>query len=191
MGSIFGRRKHFTAVRSSNRFTADLRNIFLDPASVDGCPPVHREKANSYLESNKSVTKLFLKDNCIEKNNFAMKNKRPVSLQRGEITMKLQPKFRSRTAALPRAVTRYLSPVTVRCCAALLLCVVIPRAGRAQTLTTLANFIGTNGANPFFAPLVQGTDGNLYGTTQAGGAHDQGTVFKITPTGTLTMLYSF
>jgi hypothetical protein len=73
MGSIFGRRKHFTAVRSCNRFTADLRNIFLDPASVDGCPPVHREKANSYLERNKSVTKLFLKDNRIEKNNFVMK----------------------------------------------------------------------------------------------------------------------
>src|SRR5450432_24622 len=101
--------------------------------------------------------------------------------------MKLQPKLRSRTTA----VTRYLSPVTVRCCAALLLCIVIPRATRAQTLATLANFTGSNGANPLFAPLAQGTDGNLYGTTQAGGARQQGTVFKITPTGTLTTLYSF
>jgi uncharacterized repeat protein (TIGR03803 family) len=143
------------------------------------------------LESNKSVTRLFLKDNRIEKSNLVMKNKRPVPLQRGEITMKLQPQLRSRTATLPRAVTRCLSPVTVRCCFALLLCLVIPRAGRAQTLTTLANFSGTNGANPYFAPLVQGRDGNLYGTTSAGGAHGQGTVFKVTPTGTLTTLYSF
>ena len=105
--------------------------------------------------------------------------------------MKLQPNLRSRTATLPRAAARYLSPVAARCCFALLLCVVMPRAGLAQTLTTLANFTGTNGANPYFAPLVQGRDGNLYGTTSAGGAHRHGTVFKVTPTGTLTTLYSF
>jgi hypothetical protein len=29
-------------------FTADLRNVFLEPAPLDGYPPVHREKANSY-----------------------------------------------------------------------------------------------------------------------------------------------
>jgi uncharacterized repeat protein (TIGR03803 family) len=72
-----------------------------------------------------------------------------------------------------------------------LFCMATPQVGRAQTLTTLANFVGTNGANPLFAPLVQGTDGNLYGTTQAGGAHQQGTVFKVTTAGTLTTLYSF
>ena len=101
--------------------------------------------------------------------------------------MKIQPKLRSRTAT----VTRYLFPVTVRCCFALLLCSLIPRAGRAQTLTTLENFSGTNGASPYFAPLVQGSDGNLYGTTSAGGAHGQGSVFKVTPTGTVATLYSF
>jgi len=72
-----------------------------------------------------------------------------------------------------------------------LFCIATPQVARAQTLTTLANFVGTNGANPLFAPLVQGTDGNLYGTTQAGGAHQQGTVFKVTTAGTLTTLYSF
>jgi uncharacterized repeat protein (TIGR03803 family) len=41
------------------------------------------------------------------------------------------------------------------------------------------------------AGLVQGSDGNFYGTTYAGGATDSGTVFKITPTGTLTTLHSF
>ena len=60
----------------------------------------------------------------------------------------------------------------------------------AETFTTLANFNGINGANPQ-SSLVQGTDGNLYGTTQDGGANGYGTVFKITPGGLLTTLYSF
>jgi len=47
-----------------------------------------------------------------------------------------------------------------------------------------------DGANPG-AGLVQGTDGQLYGTTVHGGVSDHGTVFKITTIGTLTNLYSF
>jgi len=61
----------------------------------------------------------------------------------------------------------------------------------AQTFTTLVNFNYTNGASPYFMSLVQGTDGNLYGTTESGGANGEGTMFKVTPTGTLTTLYSF
>ena len=38
---------------------------------------------------------------------------------------------------------------------------------------------------------MQGSDGNFYGTTSDGGANSGGTVFKITPGGTLTTLYSF
>lgn len=60
----------------------------------------------------------------------------------------------------------------------------------AQTLTTLVTFNGPNGANPR-SPLIQGTDGNLYGTTQGGGTVNQGTIFKVTPSGTFTLLYSF
>ena len=56
--------------------------------------------------------------------------------------------------------------------------------------TTLANFDETNGSDPTSA-LVQGSDGNFYGTTGAGGNYDDGTVFKMTPAGTLTTLYSF
>jgi uncharacterized repeat protein (TIGR03803 family) len=63
-------------------------------------------------------------------------------------------------------------------------------AASAQTFTTLAAFDGTDGCVPD-ASLVQGTDGNLYGTTGGCGASDDGTVFKITPTGTLTTLHSF
>jgi len=63
---------------------------------------------------------------------------------------------------------------------------------QAQTLTILANFDNTDGANPL-AGLVQGTNGNLYGTTLFGGANlgGDGTVFEITPSGTLTTPYSF
>ena len=60
----------------------------------------------------------------------------------------------------------------------------------AQTFTTLASFTGADGRTPE-SPLVQGFDGNLYGTTINGGSDDDGTIFKITPNGTLTTIYSF
>jgi uncharacterized repeat protein (TIGR03803 family) len=41
------------------------------------------------------------------------------------------------------------------------------------------------------AGLVQATNGDFYGTTAGGGAHGEGTVFRISPSGTLTTLYSF
>jgi uncharacterized repeat protein (TIGR03803 family) len=63
------------------------------------------------------------------------------------------------------------------------------------TLTTLHSFSDAGGANPY-AGLVQATDGNFYGTTLFGGASNNcdkgcGTVFKITPSGTLTTLHTF
>ncbi len=59
------------------------------------------------------------------------------------------------------------------------------------TMTTLYNFtLGDDGGLPQ-APLVEGNDGNFYGTTGAGGANQSGTVFKITPAGVLTTLYAF
>jgi uncharacterized repeat protein (TIGR03803 family) len=60
----------------------------------------------------------------------------------------------------------------------------------AQTFTSLFNFDDTDGYAAF-GPLVQGTDGDFYGTTAYGGAYGEGTIFKITPVGTLTTLYSF
>jgi uncharacterized repeat protein (TIGR03803 family) len=61
------------------------------------------------------------------------------------------------------------------------------------TLTTLYNFCSqpncTDGGGPI--GLTQATDGHLYGTTSVGGAYYEGTVFKITTSGTLTTLYSF
>jgi len=76
-------------------------------------------------------------------------------------------------------------------CIALVLCAAAVVASPATTFTTLVSFDGTNGEFPEYAPLVQGLHGNLYGTTAYGGANGEGTVFKITPGGTLTTLHSF
>jgi len=71
-----------------------------------------------------------------------------------------------------------------------LLCATAAIALPAQTFTTLHSFDGTDGSEPV-AGFVQGADGNLYGTTEIGGANNTGTIFKITPSGTLTTLYGF
>jgi uncharacterized repeat protein (TIGR03803 family) len=55
---------------------------------------------------------------------------------------------------------------------------------------TLGSFGGANGSTPE-AALVEATDGNFYGTTFAGGISDTGTVFRMSPSGTLTVLHSF
>jgi uncharacterized repeat protein (TIGR03803 family) len=57
-------------------------------------------------------------------------------------------------------------------------------------LTTLHSFETTDGANPQ-GGLVQGTDGDFYGTTEEGGTYNYGTIFKLTPKGKLTTLHSF
>ena len=65
------------------------------------------------------------------------------------------------------------------------------------TLTTLHRFCSQVNSKGYctdgndLSGLVQGTDGNFYGTTTSGGANGWGTVFKITPGGTLTTLYNF
>jgi uncharacterized repeat protein (TIGR03803 family) len=53
--------------------------------------------------------------------------------------------------------------------------------GYASTPTTLVTFNGTNGTRPF-AGLIADADGNLFGTTNSGGANGHGTVFKIAKT---------
>ncbi|HSY90322.1 MAG TPA: choice-of-anchor D domain-containing protein [Candidatus Binatus sp.] len=67
-------------------------------------------------------------------------------------------------------------------------------AARGQQLTPLYNFCSqtncTDGSGPS-GSLIQGSNGNFYGTTISGGKYGQGTIFKVTTTGTLTTLYSF
>jgi uncharacterized repeat protein (TIGR03803 family) len=71
-------------------------------------------------------------------------------------------------------------------------CGVVYKATPAGAITVLHEFKGypTDGYWPH-GMLVQGNDGNFYGTTYQGGAHNQGSVFKISPAGAFTLLYSF
>jgi uncharacterized repeat protein (TIGR03803 family) len=70
----------------------------------------------------------------------------------------------------------------------------IYRITTSGTVTTLHHFCSLKkcaDGYDAYAPLVQGTDGNLYGTTPKGGASGQGIIFNITLSGTFTALYSF
>lgn len=79
--------------------------------------------------------------------------------------------------------------------AALLTASLAPAQGQFKSL---ADFDKTDGSSPL-GGLVQGLDGNFYGTTTYGGANSNtmcytyncGTVFRVTPAGALTTLYSF
>jgi len=61
------------------------------------------------------------------------------------------------------------------------------------TLTTIYSFLCSptcaDGVDP--GALVQASDGNFYGVTGSGGANNDGTVFRITPSGILTTLHNF
>lgn len=65
------------------------------------------------------------------------------------------------------------------------------------TITEMHGFANNDGSTPY-APLMQASDGNFYGTTISGGddgagcVHGcDGTVFKITPQGQFTLLHTF
>jgi uncharacterized repeat protein (TIGR03803 family) len=62
---------------------------------------------------------------------------------------------------------------------------------KAQTFTVVHNFSGiSDGGNPLNGLTLDGL-GNLYGTTNNGGASDNGVVFKINQSGVETVLYNF
>jgi uncharacterized repeat protein (TIGR03803 family) len=76
-------------------------------------------------------------------------------------------------------------------CALLLVVAMTAAASSTQTFTMVHDFDGTDGDGPY-AALIQAHDGYLYGTTSEGGAgYGEGTVFKMTPSGTLTTLHTF
>jgi uncharacterized repeat protein (TIGR03803 family) len=70
-----------------------------------------------------------------------------------------------------------------------------PTVPTSYNFSLLTSFTGASGASPGLGPyygnLVQGSDGNFYGTTQFSGLNNAGTAFKITPNGTFTLLHSF
>ena len=63
--------------------------------------------------------------------------------------------------------------------------------GRFKTVYSFCSQTGcADGSNPY-AGLLQAPSRNFYGTTESGGAASAGSVFKLTPSGTLSVLHSF
>ncbi len=56
---------------------------------------------------------------------------------------------------------------------------------------TVSNFDGAHGASPLYGSLIQGSDGNFYGTGYEGGSYGAGVVFKLTLPKTITVLHNF
>lgn len=63
------------------------------------------------------------------------------------------------------------------------------RAGAEVPTRVLHSFSGPDGADP--SALVETADGTFLGMTSSGGAFNQGTIFRMTPNGTVTPLHSF
>jgi uncharacterized repeat protein (TIGR03803 family) len=61
----------------------------------------------------------------------------------------------------------------------------------AGTFTTIHEFTGTNGDGFGVEPLMAGSGGIFVGTTVLGGSNDAGTVFTVTPSGTITTIHQF
>src|SRR5690349_15272685 len=90
-------------------------------------------------------------------------------------------------------------------CAGFLACGPVTAAEPVARVAMLHSFSleGAEDTNPFFrsgvnadgagpsAPLVQGADGALYGSTISGGAGGSGTVFRVTAQGQFTRLHEF
>lgn len=66
----------------------------------------------------------------------------------------------------------------------------ITSAGAEKILYTFKGYQSGDGAAPF-ASLIMDKSGNLYGTTYSGGKYGYGSIFKLTPSGQETVLYSF
>ena len=90
-------------------------------------------------------------------------------------------RFRSRSAALLVTILFALSLIV---------------SAQAQTVDIIHTFDAAAGEGSLpYSGLIEGAAGNFYGTTYNGGAHNFGTVYRLSPNGsggwTETILYSF
>ena len=77
-------------------------------------------------------------------------------------------------------------------CALFALCILTAMASPAQNFKVLADFNNSTGAHPVGESLVQGPDGNFYGTANYSGHNSSaGTVFRLEPSGPLAAIYTF
>jgi uncharacterized repeat protein (TIGR03803 family) len=79
-------------------------------------------------------------------------------------------------------------------CCALVVALAGCRGGRLEVGATSGSspppqVSAADGSEP--NSLIQGSDGNLYGTAHSGGRYGQGVLFRLTPAGAQTVLYSF
>lgn len=81
--------------------------------------------------------------------------------------------------------------VALALAASLASAVITTQSAQAQEVAVVHTFDAADGNEPAQAGLIQGMNGDLYGTTAAGGLNFQGSIFKMTSSGTLTTLYSF
>src|SRR5208282_3055745 len=96
--------------------------------------------------------------------------------------MKNTPQQRNRLSRMRLSAARAVLGLAL----VLVSAVTTTQSAQAQTFTTLHSFDNTDGKSDIEG-LVQASNGDLYGTTNEGGASGfAGTVFKITPGGTLT-----
>ncbi len=84
-----------------------------------------------------------------------------------------------------RQVFHYTAAVLILICASMTI------SASAQTFTLLGSLDYKYGENPQQASIVQGLDGNFYGVANAGGTFGEGSIFKVTPDGTLSEFYAF
>jgi len=63
-------------------------------------------------------------------------------------------------------------------------------SAQSQAFTSLFSFDGSDGSGPQLAALIQGQDGALYGTTGGGTNSGYGTIFRITSSGSESVVYS-
>src|SRR4030088_963869 len=79
-----------------------------------------------------------------------------------------------------------------RAVATIALCALTVSIAAAQDSFTVVHAfdVGIDGKRPQTA-LIQATDGNFYGSTAQGGLYGDGTIYRLTPDGTETVLHSF
>ncbi|MFL6688697.1 MAG: choice-of-anchor tandem repeat GloVer-containing protein [Alphaproteobacteria bacterium] len=70
-------------------------------------------------------------------------------------------------------------------------CGTVFRIATDGTLTLLHSFTGGDDGNSPFGGVILASDGSLYGTATGGGVGQNGTVYRITPDGTLKVVYAF
>jgi uncharacterized repeat protein (TIGR03803 family) len=70
-------------------------------------------------------------------------------------------------------------------------CGVVYKLDTSGNLTALYAFTGTSDGGGPLTGLVLDPAGNLYGTTQGGGTSGLGNIYKVDPSGNLTVVYSF